>query len=247
MIELSIIIPCYLKNEELLQLTKNTIHSFREADLPEYELILIDDGSSMGGGYLRREADTYILHQNNKGFMKSVNDGLKVARGDYIAVANNDIRVAPNFFVVAKEILKSSAGIYSVHPRMLFYNDEIEYGNSTYVTGYERWCQTSFFIVRSDNLVFFPEHFKGTGGAYEDWFYWSCIRRNRDLRTVYTTKTCFQHKDSSTTQIVGEQSKHHKENRELFKEEFGDYPEDYYSKLYPDQMKKGWRKEFTKL
>lgn len=112
MVDLSIVIPCYLKNEELLQLTKNAIHSFREADLPEYELILVDDGSPIGSGYLRQEADTYVLHTKNQGFIKSVNDGLKLARGKYIAVANNDIRVAPNFYRVAEEIFDTYDLIY---------------------------------------------------------------------------------------------------------------------------------------
>ena len=31
------------------------------------------------------------------------------------------------------------------------------------------------------------------------------------------------------------------------KKEFGDYPEDYYNKLYPDQMAANWREEFKKL
>jgi glycosyltransferase involved in cell wall biosynthesis len=244
MIELSIIIPCYLKNEELLQLTKNAIHSFREADLPEYELILIDDGSPMGSGYLREEADTYVLHTKNCGFIKSVNDGLRIARGKYVAVANNDIRVAPNFFKVAKSIFKEHARVISVHPRMLFYDEIVEYGKQTYLTGRERWCQSSFFIMRNqdDRL---PEHFQGTGGAYEDWYYWAKLRKV--YQTAYTTKTCFRHKDSSTTQVVGESSKHHKENAELFKQEFGEYPEDYLSKLYPSQMREDWRSFFTKL
>lgn len=244
---LSIVIPCYIKNEELLQLTKNTIHSFREADLPEYELILVDDGSPMGSGYLREEADTYILHKTNQGFIKSVNDGLRVARGKFIAVANNDIRVAPNFFLECEHILNSNNESYSVHPRMLFYDDPFEYGKGLWYEGRERWCQSSFFVIRGFPWKEeFPENYHGTGGAYEDWRYWAHIRKFCK-KTVYTTRTCFQHKDSSTTQVVGEQSKFHKENAELFKQEFGDYPEDYLAKLYPEQMKLDWRSEFTKL
>lgn len=240
--------PCYLKNEELLQLTKNAIHSFREADLPEYELILVDDGSPVGNGYLRQEADTYVLHTKNKGFIQSVNAGLLLAKGKHILVSNNDVKAAPNFYKIAKEIFEFDPKVYSVHPRMLFYDDSIEYGDSTYYSGKERWCQSSFFLINTHNTWkrFFPSFFKGTGGAYEDWFYWTDIR-NDGLLTAYTTKTCFQHKDSSTTQVVGEQNKHHAENKELFKNEFGDYPEEYFAKKYPDQVALNWRQEFTKL
>lgn len=246
MLDLSIIIPCYLKTEELLTLTKSTLFSFGEADLPKTETIIVDDCSPLYGGYLRGVADTCITHKTNKGFMQSVNDGIRVARGKYLAISNNDIRVAPNFYQEAKEIFEQNPDVISVHPRMCFYDEDILYGNNTYITGRERWCQTSFFIIRKEPQFLFPEHFGGTGGAYDDWYFWSEVRRS-GWKTAYTTKTCFQHKDSSTTQVVGEQSKNHKENRELFKKEFGDHPEPYYEGLYPDQMKMSWREEFTKL
>lgn len=242
--KLSIIIPCYLKSFELLDLTRNAVYSFREAELPNYELILVDDGGEVGSGYLRDEADTYIRHKTNQGFIKSVNDGLRLARGRYIAVANNDIRVAPNLFAIAKDALADES-VFSVHPRMCFYDEPLVYGDKTYIEGRERWCQSSFFAMRNQNY-YFPEWFEGTGGAYEDWFFWSQIRKD-GWKTAYTTKTCFQHKDSSTTQIIGEGSKGHGFNKEFFKNEFGDYPEDYYIKLYPDQMQMDWRGEFTKL
>lgn len=245
MIDLSIIIPCYLKNEELLNLTKSTIFSFQEAELPKYELILVDDSSPLYGGYLRDTADVYIKHKENKGFSKSVNDGLRVARGNHIVVANNDIRVAKNFYKVAKAIFERDTGVWSVHPRMCFYDEPLRLGGTTFIEGRERWCQSSFFILRGKKYEF-PEHFKGTGGAYEDWYYWSNVRRG-GWQTAYTTETCFQHKDSSTTQVVGEQSKFHQENADLFKEEFGAYPEQYYEELYPGQMTMPWREEFTKL
>ena len=245
MIDLSIIIPCYLKNEELLNLTKSTIHSFREADLPKYELILVDDNSPLYGGYLRDEADVYIKHKENKGFSKSVNDGLNVARGEFVVVANNDIRVAKNFFEVSKEIFSMDKRVYSVHPRMCFYEEALLTGTKDFLQGRERWCQSSFFIQRN-GYHRFPEHFKGTGGAYEDWFYWSRVRED-EWKTAYTTRTAFQHKDSSTTQLIGEWSKYHEENRELFKKHFKLYPEAYYEELYFDQMKMPWREEFTKL
>ena len=135
------------------------------------------------------------------GFIKSVNDGMKLARGEYILVSNNDVWAAPNFFTVAEEIFEDR-DVISVHPRMAFYQDPIEYGSKTFATGRERWCQSSFFIIRNEGYLF-PEGFKGTGGAYEDWYFWSYLR-DLDFKTAYTTKTCFRHKDSSTTQIVGE-------------------------------------------
>ena len=243
--KLSIVMPCYVTSEELAQLTRGAVHSFNEADIDSYELILVDDASTWKVGELREHADTYVRHKKNKGFIKSVNDGLQLARGEFVLVTNNDVRAAPNFFKVAKEILESDDDIVSVHPRMTYYNETMEYGDKVFAEGRERWCQSSFFVIRN-NLYLFPEEYAGTGGAYEDWAYWSRLRR-QGLKTAYTTKTCFQHRDSSTTQLVGENSKQHKSNLDLFIKEFGKSPEDYYMSLYPEQMVMHWRREFTKL
>lgn len=241
----SIVMPCLLKNEELLQLTQSAVYSFES--LPEHELIIVDDGSPMYAGYLRDVATTYIRHKENVGFVKSVNDGIRVARGDVVLVTNNDVRAHPNVFDVAQEIFDSHPNVYSVHPRMCFYDESMDIGERVFLTGRERWCQSSHFLINKQiNGFYFPEHFVGTGGAYEDWFFWSQVRAS-GFYTAYTTKTCFQHKDSSTTQVVGEQNKFHAENKELFKQRFGDYPEAYYAKLYPEQMAMPWREEFTKL
>lgn len=246
MLDLSIIIPCYIKTEELYTLTESTSYSLSHSVLPPNERIIIDDNSPIYGGFLRSIGDTYILHSTNYGFIGSVNDGIRVARGKYLLITNNDVRVQPHFFKHALEIFEQNPDVISVHPRMCFYDEPFVNGDKTYITGRERWCQSSFFIMRGDPGYLFPEHFGGTGGAYEDWHFWSMIRRD-GWKTAYTTKTCFQHKDSSTTQVVGEQSKNHERNRELFKAEFGDYPEEYYEKLYPEQMQMNWREEFMKI
>lgn len=242
MTEFSFIMPCYLIDPSLVELTREAIHSFRKAE-PDAEIVIVDDGSKFGSGFLKNEADVYVRFQKNQGFIKAVNAGMQIANSFYLAICNNDIRVAPNIFKVACEILKDGS-IYSVHPRMTLYDVPFEYGEQVVKTGKERWCQTSCFVVRGVPGVFaFPDFFEGTGGAYEDWYYWSIVRM-RGWKTAYTDETCFQHKDSSTTQLVGEGKKEHEMNRQLFKMTLGEYPEDYYFKLYPNQMTASWRGGF---
>lgn len=97
MSEISIVIPNYILNQELLELTKNCINSFKKTT-SDYELILVDDGSLIGSDYLKKEADIYIKHKKNKGFAPSVNDGWKKSKGEYIITANNDIEVFGDWF-----------------------------------------------------------------------------------------------------------------------------------------------------
>src|SRR3990167_4818650 len=155
--ELSIVMPCYIKNEELLQLTRNALHSLVSLEMSDFEVIIVDDDSPLGGGVLRDSCSTYIKHHKNQGFVRSVNDGINLARGKFIAVANNDIRVAPNYWEVASEILYKNEDVFSVHPRMCFYDEPLVYGDKTFMTGRERWCQSSLFIIRNDGVFNFPD------------------------------------------------------------------------------------------
>ena len=97
--KISVIMPCYILNQELLQLTDNAI-----ASLGDIFLILIDNGSPMGGGFLRDKADLYVRNKENLGYAKAVNEGLKLVKTEYIAIVNNDTRISPNWQEVTKEI-----------------------------------------------------------------------------------------------------------------------------------------------
>lgn len=238
--ELTWVMPNYILNKGLLELAIEAAKSFKEAE-PGSDLMVIDDGSPYSTAPLRELADVYV-RTPNRGFVRTVNTGLKLADTLYIAVVNNDIRVAPNVFKVAKEVFDKDGNVCSVHPRMLPYDQPFEYKKQDWLTGKERWCQSSCFFMNMPGYTF-PEHFKGSGGGYEDWYFWSKVRRD-GWYTAYTNRTCFQHRDSSTTQLVGEENKKHTENRELFRKEFGDYPEEYFAKRYPEQMKQDWKEGF---
>src|SRR3990167_6977390 len=98
----TVIMPCHIMTEEHLHLTKQAVSTFGEC-----ELIVIDDASIIGGGYLRSIADTYVRNKENLGYGRSVNKGLKLATNEYIAIANNDIRVSPNWQTVTEEVFKN--------------------------------------------------------------------------------------------------------------------------------------------
>ena len=91
----SIIVPCYIlpdKDAELLTFLKRCIESIR-CHTKDYELILVDNGSPIGGDYMRIEADVYVRNQSNLGFAPAVNQGLKLARGEWLVVMNDDVEV----------------------------------------------------------------------------------------------------------------------------------------------------------
>jgi GT2 family glycosyltransferase len=76
----------------------------------KYEIIMIDNGSTLGDGEVTERNDTLytptayfnfanvlIRNKKNLGFAPACNQGFELARGDYIVCLNNDILVWPDW------------------------------------------------------------------------------------------------------------------------------------------------------
>ena len=232
---ITVIIPCYILNQETLDLTKEAIFS-----LGEVNLITIDNDSSMGGGYLRALSQIYIRNNKNLGYARAVNQGLKLATDSLVAVVNNDTIISPNWQEVVKEVL-SDPKTYSCHPRMINYTDEFTYGQKTVYKGMERWCTGSFFVVdRSKLQPFYDENFLN---SYDDWDMWLRVRKE-GFNTAYTDKACYKHHHSFTQKQIPEREENNKRNAEYFKKKHGKYAEELFAEQYPEQMKIDWKEGF---
>jgi GT2 family glycosyltransferase len=75
-----------------LHYTKLCIESIVRNTEPNYEFIFIDNGSTDGTvQYLKTvQNSTIITNKENKGFAGGCNQGLKIARGKFIVLLNND-------------------------------------------------------------------------------------------------------------------------------------------------------------
>ena len=235
-----IILPVYLKNEELLQLTQGAIATLTG------RLIIIDNGSNLGENYLREKALVYIRNGENMGYPKAVNQGFKEVISDLVAICNNDIRVMQNWENVAKDIFSEDPKIGSVHFRMIDYDEPMQQGYNTWIVGKERWCTSSFFVIRKEAIQKYDENF-GLGG-YDDYDYWKRFR-DKGWKTAYTTKSCYQHKHSSTQLALDqtERQERDKRNREYFKGKHGEYPDVLFAKTYPEQMQENYYEFFKQL
>jgi len=132
----SIIIPCYIlpnKDAELLTFLKRCIESIR-CYTKDYELILVDNGSPIGGEYMRDEADIYVRNQSNLGFAPAVNQGLKLARGEWLVVMNDDIELIDDWLAMAREAWKETTGVICSH--LLAHDPECKVGRMVASWGY---------------------------------------------------------------------------------------------------------------
>jgi len=103
---ISIIIPVYNTEKYL----KKCIDSILGQSYPDYEVILIDDGSTDASGKMcdgyRDNRKFKILHQTNQGVSVARNNGLSVAEGDYVLFVDPDDWIADN----ALETLMTNIG-----------------------------------------------------------------------------------------------------------------------------------------
>ena len=94
----SIIIPVY-KAEKYL---RRCVDSIIEQTRPDWELILVDDGSPDKSGalcdeYARKDDRIRVTHQKNGGASKARNAGLNEARGAYVSFVDADDWVADDY------------------------------------------------------------------------------------------------------------------------------------------------------
>lgn len=218
--------PVWIVNEDLVNLTIDAAESLKG------ELIIIDNGSPMGGGVMRELAHTYIRNKENLGYARAVNQGLKLCKNETVAIANNDIKVSANWEDVANNILENKL-VGSVHFRMIPYTQAFNPGNDIWIGGKERWCTSSFFVVR--NRILYDENYLNT---YDDWDYWKRFRKL--YKQAYTNKAEYQHVNSYTQQFVAKRSENDTKNREYFKKKHGGYPEDLFEKEFPGQLSQPW-------
>ena len=96
---LSIIVPVYNVKTYIDRCIKSILtQSYRD-----FELILIDDGSTDGSSLLcdewaLRDKRIVVLHKVNEGVSAARNSGLDVANGDYITFVDSDDFVAPETY-----------------------------------------------------------------------------------------------------------------------------------------------------
>lgn len=107
MIKLSIIVPIYNVEPYL----RKCVDSLLAQDYQDYEIILVDDGSTDNSGVICDEyaslnslthsrinslPEIRVIHQKNGGLSAARNTGIAVARGEYIMFVDSDDYIEPN-------------------------------------------------------------------------------------------------------------------------------------------------------
>jgi glycosyltransferase involved in cell wall biosynthesis len=95
---ISIIIPVYNR----ASLVKETVQSIYRQTYTDWELLLIDDGSTDNSLEVCQEMavsddKVHVFHKENGGLSSARNFGMQMANGDYISFIDSDDEISPNF------------------------------------------------------------------------------------------------------------------------------------------------------
>jgi glycosyltransferase involved in cell wall biosynthesis len=99
MIRFSIIMPVY-NNEKYFPLA---VKSIEKQDYDNYELIIVDDGSTdrtpqIADALAEKNPHIKVVHQENQWIYNSFNNGIALAKGEYIYILNSDDQLMPGTF-----------------------------------------------------------------------------------------------------------------------------------------------------
>lgn len=98
MAEISVIVPIYNAEHGLRRCIESIIHQ----TFSDFELILVDDGSSddcpsICDEYAQKDFRVHVVHQENQGVSAARNKGLCIAKGTYILFVDSDDYLALDY------------------------------------------------------------------------------------------------------------------------------------------------------
>ena len=107
--KISVIVPVFNVEKYL----SRCINSILNQSFTDFELILIDDGSTDGSGiicdeYAKKDSRITVIHQNNQGQAAARNKAIDIAKGDYYSFVDSDDYIHPKMFETTLRIINAS-------------------------------------------------------------------------------------------------------------------------------------------
>lgn len=140
--KISVIMPVYNSGKYL----STAVNSILNQSFKDFELILIDDGSTDGSSelcdeYSQKDTRVKVIHKKNGGICNARNTALQIAKGDYIAFSDHDDEFTQHAFET----------IYKVAQRTN--SDIVKFRKIEYILKGEKLvrCKTNKFESQSFN------------------------------------------------------------------------------------------------
>lgn len=127
MMKISVIVPVYNVENYI----RECLDSIQASTYTDFELILVDDGSTDNSGticeeYASRDSRVVVSHQVNSGLSSARNHGIEMSTGEYISFVDADDVIAPTMLQRLLDALESSPGCdFSMGRASTFYDNSM--------------------------------------------------------------------------------------------------------------------------
>lgn len=163
--KISVIVPIY----NVANYLRTCVDSILASTFTDFELVLIDDGSTDASGsicdeYASRDSRVNVIHQENKGMSIARNLGIEKSAGKYISFVDADDVIAPSMLQQLIYALESGPNYdFSMARALTFYDDDtvqwdavavndpeiVEYSQQMYMSYLFRGNQFGYPVVWS--------------------------------------------------------------------------------------------------
>lgn len=132
--KISCIVPVYNVEKYI----KKCLDSILKQSFKDFEIILVDDGSTDNSGkicdeYEKKDDRIKVIHKSNGGLSDARNKGIENANGDYFIFIDSDDYIDENMFEILYNLnIENNTEIAACDKAFVFENTgKIEYGNET--------------------------------------------------------------------------------------------------------------------
>jgi len=228
----SIIIPCYNQEKYLTE----TLDSVLEQTLSCWECIIINDGSTdysenIIDDYCKKDSRFIKLNQKNQGLAASRNNGIKIAKGDFILPLDGDDKIGNQYLELAKQEFTKNPQPKLVYCKAEYFDaknelwDMPEYDYEKLVFVNHIFCTAIF--KRKDYLK--------TSGydtdmkfGYEDWEFWLQLLHKDDIVVrLNSVQFYYRQRENSMISFIDDKNK---------RREMEDYIFTKHRKIYEDLL-----------
>jgi GT2 family glycosyltransferase len=207
----SIVIPSYNTRDLVLKNIPKVIEAWKNQSNKIIEIIVVDDASPDDSAKVIKENFSevrLIRHKKNRGFSSAVNTGVRMAKGNLVALLNTDV-IPSHDFLVATFPLFDNKKVFAVS----LHEEGYSWAKSDFSNGYLMHGQGEFvnsthasFWASGGSAVFRREYWVKLGGMDEKIFsplYWEDIDLSyravkRGLQVLWEPKATVVHKHEST-------------------------------------------------
>lgn len=233
----SVVVLIFHRSEELKKMGMDCVNSVKQFSGDDYELIVVDNGSTVRTDYWEKQADQYIRFEENKGISAGWNAGIKAAKGEYVVILGDDVIVRPGYLEAMHEALqRPNAGVSNP------YVEHLPVGIGI-VNDY-KWFSGACFMLPKETIKKVGYFYEGFDKAnFEDSDYWARVMAH-GLKLYKNFAVQVQHKEGQTLHAPDISSRFEK-NKQIFRERWGFDAQDVFchGKEFPCELAREKLKE----